>query len=94
MYRELAPSAGISTRMAVSRLVQIIPRPNAPVRTFEDHEGSIQAVVASSMSTQRYMVTGSADNIVGLWNLNDGIVLKKMEERRDWVRAVAVSPEG
>jgi len=40
------------------------------------------------------MVTGSADNMLRLCNLEDGGVLKKMEGHRNWVQTLAVSRDG
>lgn len=77
--------------MAASR--PLIPS-TTPIRTFEDHIGSIRALTTSSVGRQQRMVTGSADNTVCLWNLKKGVLLGKMKEHRDWVRAVAVSRNG
>jgi WD40 repeat protein len=60
-----------------------------PVQTFEDHENIVLAVAV--FPDKRHMVTGSADRILRLWDLEDGVVLKKMAGHRGWVRAVAVS---
>jgi WD40 repeat protein len=38
------------------------------------------------------MVTGSYDGMLRLWDLNTGVVLKKMEGHRSRVRALAISP--
>jgi WD40 repeat protein len=40
------------------------------------------------------MVTGSYDNMVHIWDLKDGVLLKKMEGHGGWVWAVAVSRDG
>jgi WD40 repeat protein len=40
------------------------------------------------------MVTSSADQTLILWNLKDGVVLKKMEGHKSSVRALAVSRDG
>ena len=69
----------------------IIPR-TTPSRVFGDHEGSVTTVVVSPH--RRHMVTGSADNMLRLCNLEDGGVLKKMEGHRNWVQTLAVSRDG
>jgi WD40 repeat protein len=70
---------------------QLIPstRPN---RTFDDHEGTVVAVTV--FPDRRRMVTGSDDKTLRLWDLETGIVLKKMEGHNSHVRALAVSRDG
>ncbi|KAJ8588147.1 WD40 repeat-like protein, partial [Rhizopogon salebrosus TDB-379] len=80
--------------MAAPRQFVIESWTQTPVRTFEGHEGPIQAIAASSAGRQRHIVTGSTDNTVGLWDLKERLPLKQMKGHRDWVRAVAVSPKG
>jgi len=47
-----------------------------PVGAFEDHEGVINAVAV--FSDRRRMVTSSADRTLHVWDLKNGVVLKKM----------------
>ncbi|KAG0695826.1 hypothetical protein DFH29DRAFT_1005099 [Suillus ampliporus] len=71
---------------------QPIIRITTPSRTFEGHESKILAVAV--FPDRRRMVTGSGDKMLHLWDLEDGVVLKKMEGHREEVRAVAVSKDG
>ncbi|KAG1738890.1 uncharacterized protein EDB91DRAFT_1249063 [Suillus paluster] len=72
-------------------MAQLIPS-NTPLREFKDHKGTIWAV-AVFLDRQR-MVTGSLDKTVCLWNLETGVVLKKMEGHGDMVMSLAVSQDG
>ncbi|KAG2347849.1 hypothetical protein BDR05DRAFT_996186 [Suillus weaverae] len=71
---------------------QVIAPSTTPIRVFEDHESTVLAVAV--FPDRRRMVTGSADKMLRLWDLKDGILLKTMKGHRDWVRAVAVSRDG
>jgi WD40 repeat protein len=63
-----------------------------PLRTLEDHDDSVQAVVL--FPDRRRIVTGSFDKTLRLWDLKDGIMLKKMEGHHSWVQVVALSRDG
>jgi WD40 repeat protein len=64
-----------------------------PIRTFENDEPEAAEVRAVAVfPDKRRMVTGSEDNTVLLWDLETGVVLKKMEGHRSW--ALAVSRDG
>ena len=67
-------------------------RVTAPRRLFEDHESSV--LVVAVFPDGRRMVTGSMDRTLRLWDLKEGIVLKKMEGHQDIVRSVTVSRDG
>ncbi|KAG2349027.1 WD40 repeat-like protein [Suillus weaverae] len=69
----------------------VIPS-NTPIQTYEDHEESILSVAV--FPDGRRMVTGSIDRTLRLWNLKNGVVLKKMEGHGNWVRSVAVTGDG
>ncbi|KAG2757384.1 WD40 repeat-like protein [Suillus brevipes Sb2] len=69
----------------------IIPS-NTPIQTYEDHEESILSVAV--FPDGRRMVTGSIDKTLRLWDLKNGVVLKKMEGHGNWARAVAVTGDG
>jgi len=72
---------------------QLIPSPSTtPIRTFEDHENSVLAVAI--FPNKRRMVTGSWDKTLRLWDLETGVVLKKMEGHSNGVFALAVSRDG
>ncbi|KAG2743238.1 hypothetical protein P692DRAFT_201795091 [Suillus brevipes Sb2] len=70
---------------------QLIPS-TTPIRTFEDHEGFVQAVAV--FPDRRRMVTGSLDKTLRLWDLETGVVLKKMEGHSSPLWALAVSRDG
>jgi WD40 repeat protein len=42
----------------------------------------------------RFIVSGSDDRTVKVWELESGRLLRSLEGHTDWVRAVAVSPDG
>jgi WD40 repeat protein len=62
------------------------------VCTLEEHENSVLAIAV--FSDGQRMVTGSRDKTLRLWNLNNGVMLKKMEGHRSRVSAVVVSRDG
>ncbi|KIK41072.1 hypothetical protein CY34DRAFT_806482 [Suillus luteus UH-Slu-Lm8-n1] len=64
----------------------------APIRAFEDHQGSVNAVAV--FPYRRRMITGSSNHTLRLWDLETGVVLKKMEGHRSVVWALAVSRDG
>jgi WD40 repeat protein len=75
-------------------MAEIAPiiRVTAPRRQFEDHEDSVFAVAV--FPDGHRMITGSGDQTLALWDLQDGVSLKKMKGHRNCVRAVAVSKDG
>ena len=77
--------------MAAGASQRILPS-TTPARVFQDHQDSISAVAV--FPDRRRMVTGSLDKTLRLWDLENGIVLKKMDGHRSGVCAVAVSPDG
>jgi WD40 repeat protein len=70
-------------------MAALIPS-TTPVRAFEDHGDRVVAVAV--FRDELRMVTGSYDGLLRLWNLQTGVVLKKMEGHHGRVRALAVSP--
>jgi WD40 repeat protein len=56
------------------------------------HELSVTAVAVFPDGRQK--VTGSQDKTLSLWDLKDGIVLKKMKGHSSTVWAMAVSRDG
>ncbi|KAG1887514.1 WD40-repeat-containing domain protein [Suillus fuscotomentosus] len=80
-----------STPSISSKISQLIPS-TAPIRTFEDHEDEVRAVAV--FPDKRRMITGSADKTLHLWDLETGVVLKKMEGHSIKVQALAVSRNG
>ncbi|KIK35357.1 hypothetical protein CY34DRAFT_587345 [Suillus luteus UH-Slu-Lm8-n1] len=70
---------------------QLIPS-TTPIRTFEDREGKVMTVAI--FPNRPRMVTGSDDKTLRLWDLETGVVLKKMEGHCSEVWALAVSRDG
>jgi WD40 repeat protein len=70
---------------------QLIPN-TTPIRDFKGHKDSIRAVAV--FPDKRQMVTGSWDKTLRIWDLETGVVLKKMEGHSDRVRALTVSRDG
>ena len=66
--------------------------PAAPVHIFEGHESAVQAVAFSPNGP--YLVSGSADRSVRLWNLNTLDLVRIYTRHPDFVTSVAVSPDG
>ncbi|KAG1799939.1 uncharacterized protein HD556DRAFT_1439606 [Suillus plorans] len=67
-------------------------RSTTPIRTFEDHERFIQEVAV--FPDNRRMITCSDDKTFRLWDLETGVVLKKMEGHSGEVWALAISRDG
>jgi WD40 repeat protein len=63
-----------------------------PSQTFKGHEHLVRGVAV--FPDGRRMVTASYDKTVRLWDLEDGVELKKMEGHRFDVQRVAVSRDG
>ncbi|KIK44825.1 hypothetical protein CY34DRAFT_802291 [Suillus luteus UH-Slu-Lm8-n1] len=63
-----------------------------PLRTFGGHKGSVEAVAV--FPDRRRMVTGSRDKTLRLWDLETGVLLKKMEGYSGDVTALTVSRDG
>jgi WD40 repeat protein len=70
---------------------QLMPS-TALIRAFEDHKGIVLAVAV--FPDMRRMVTGSVDKTLRLWDLETGVVLKKMEGHSWEVLALTVSRDG
>jgi len=73
------------------KLAQPVIRITTPHREFKD-EGSIFSVTV--FPDGRRMASGSLDRTVRLWDLKDGVVLKKMKGHSGKVWSVAVSRDG
>ncbi|KIK40720.1 hypothetical protein CY34DRAFT_806895 [Suillus luteus UH-Slu-Lm8-n1] len=70
---------------------QLIPN-TTPIRDFKGHGGNVRAVAV--FPDMRRMVTGSYDKTLRLWDLETGVVLKKMEGHSSEVLTLAVSRDG
>jgi len=74
------------------QMAQLVPS-TMPVRVFEDHTTRVSAVAV--LPDGRRIVTSSNDrHTLRLWDLKEGVVLKKMAGHRANVRALAVSRDG
>jgi WD40 repeat protein len=73
-------------------VAQSIMRITPSHRVFKDHEDSVTAVAV--FPDGRWMVTGLHDKTLRLWDLKDGVMLKKMEGHSYKVVAVVVSRNG
>jgi WD40 repeat protein len=71
---------------------QLIPG-TTPLRVFEDHEKYTVKAIAV-FPERRRMVTGSDDKTLRLWDLETGVVLKKMEGHSNRVNVLVVSRDG
>ncbi|KAG1771223.1 hypothetical protein EDD22DRAFT_948013 [Suillus occidentalis] len=58
-----------------------------PTRTFEDHEDAVRAVAV--FPDRLRMITGSVDKTLRIWDLETGVVLKKMEGHSSRVSRLA-----
>ncbi|KAG1799936.1 uncharacterized protein HD556DRAFT_1525177 [Suillus plorans] len=70
---------------------ELIPS-TTPIRAFEDHEDAVRAVAV--FPDKRRMITGSDDNTLRLWDLETGVVLKKMEGHGSAVWTLTRSQNG
>jgi WD40 repeat protein len=75
-------------------MAEIAPiiRVTAPRRQFQDHKDSALAVAV--FPDGHRMITSSVDQTLVLWDLQNGVPLKKMEGHHSWVWAVTVSKDG
>jgi WD40 repeat protein len=74
-----------------NKMSQLTPC-TTPIRTFEDHEGIVQAVAV--FPDVRRIATGSDDKTLRIWDLETGVVLKKMEGHSSRVTVLVVSRDG
>ncbi|KIK32110.1 hypothetical protein CY34DRAFT_102217 [Suillus luteus UH-Slu-Lm8-n1] len=70
---------------------RLIPS-TTPIRDFKGHQRVVNVVAV--FPDRRRMVTGSEDKTLCLWDLETGLVLKKMEGHSSDVLALAVSRDG
>lgn len=65
--------------------------PNAPVTAIEAHESAVQAADYTPVG---YLASGGADRLVKLWDAVSGDAIRTYRGHRDFVSAVAFSPDG
>ena len=46
------------------------------------------------VSSQYYLVSGSADNTIKIWNTNTGNEIRTLKGHKSWVRCLVVLPNG
>ena len=70
------------------------PRPEPPLwlRSLEGHTDGVWAVAVSPDG--RFIVSGSLDRTVKVWDAHDGRLLRSLAGHTDRVTAVALSPDG
>ncbi|KAG1750592.1 WD40-repeat-containing domain protein [Suillus paluster] len=71
---------------------QLIPNFTTRIRVFKDHMEVIHAVAV--FPDRRRMIVASDDTTLCLWDLETGVLLKKMEGHRAKVNQLAVSRDG
>lgn len=81
-----------STSTGMAEATQSIIPITTPSRTLKSHELSVTAVAV--FPDRRRMVTSSQDKTLSIWDLKDGVVLKKLEGHSGKVWAMAVSRDG
>jgi len=62
------------------------------IKKLEGHTGWVRSVAFSPCG--KYVVSGSYDKSVFIWDVQNGTVIKKLEGHTGWVRSVAFSPCG
>ena len=64
---------------------------HAPVIAIEAHESAVQSVAYSPIGI---LASGGADRLVKLWDASSGELVRAYRGHRDFVSAVAFSPDG
>ena len=64
---------------------------NAPVIAIDAHESAVQAAAYTPVG---YLASGGADRLVKLWDAVSGDAIRTYRGHRDFVSAVAFSPDG
>lgn len=70
---------------------QLIPS-TTPIQEFKGHNGSVSSVAV--LPDKQRIVTGSPDKFLCLWDLKEGVMLKKMELHSGLVWALVISRHG
>ncbi|KAG2070974.1 WD40 repeat-like protein [Suillus decipiens] len=72
-------------------MAQLIPT-TTPIQGFEGHDGFVSGVAV--FPDKQRMVTSSQDKTLRLWDIKEGVMLKKMEQHCSHVWALVVSRHG
>jgi len=62
------------------------------VRTLKGHIGLVNSVAISPDG--KYVISGSDDNTVKVWELATGRLVRTLKRHKDSVNSVAISPNG
>lgn len=62
------------------------------IRTLTGHSDWVNTVAISSDS--KYVVSGSSDKTIKIWELSTGDVIRTLYGHSNWVNAVAISSDG
>ncbi|MFM6307410.1 MAG: WD40 repeat domain-containing protein, partial [Dolichospermum sp.] len=62
------------------------------IHTLKGHKDAVRAVAITRDG--RIAISGSRDNNLKLWNLQNGEEIRTLEGHEDWVRAVAITSNG
>ncbi len=76
---------------AITTPTPVPPQSVQLLRTFPDHQNSVNALQA--LSDQRRFVSASADGTLRLWDLNTGQTLKVFAGHTTFVNTLAISPD-
>lgn len=85
-------SSGVELAFALDLAQTQSARLSWPIRTFEGHTFSVNSVSWSPDS--RFVLSGSLDNTLRVWDVASGRCLRTLRGHKDNVTAVAWSPDG
>ncbi|MBW2638228.1 MAG: hypothetical protein JRC86_12065, partial [Deltaproteobacteria bacterium] len=89
----LEQACAIKSGIWLRPLTDSLTPPGGPlISTMEGHNSSVRAVAVTPDG--RRAVSGSNDDTIKVWDLENGQSIRTMEGHNDSVRAVAVTPDG